>query len=37
MYYEAIESIQIVDPLTVKFKTKKYDSNFLFNLARGTR
>jgi peptide/nickel transport system substrate-binding protein len=35
MYYEAIEAIQVVDPLTVKFKTKKYESNFLFNLARG--
>jgi len=35
MYYEAIESIQVVDPLTVKFKMKKVDSNFLFNLARG--
>jgi peptide/nickel transport system substrate-binding protein len=35
MYYEGIESIQVVDPLTVRFKTKKYDSNFPFNLARG--
>ncbi len=35
MYYEGIESIQVVDAQTVKFKTKKYDSNFLFNLARG--
>ena len=35
MFYEPIESIQVVDPTTVKFKTKKYDSNFLFNLARG--
>ena len=35
MYYEAIESIQAVDPTTVKFKMKKVDSNFLFNIARG--
>jgi peptide/nickel transport system substrate-binding protein len=35
MYYEAIESIQAVDPTTVKFKMKKVDSNFLFNMARG--
>jgi peptide/nickel transport system substrate-binding protein len=35
MFYEAIESIQAVDSTTVKFKTKKYDSNFLFNIARG--
>jgi peptide/nickel transport system substrate-binding protein len=35
MYYESIESIQAVDPTTVKFKMKKVDSNFLFNLARG--
>jgi len=35
MYYEAIESVQVVGPATVKFKMKKYDSNFLFNLARG--
>ena len=35
MYYEAMEAIQVLDPLTVKFKKKKYESNFLFNLARG--
>ena len=35
MYYESIESIQAVDPTTVKFKMKKVDSNFLFNMARG--
>ncbi|NWF55855.1 MAG: hypothetical protein HXY45_13785 [Syntrophaceae bacterium] len=35
MYYEAIDSIQAVDSATVKFKMKKFDSNFLFNLARG--
>ncbi len=35
MFYERIESIQVLDPLTVKFKLKKIDSNFLFNLARG--
>jgi peptide/nickel transport system substrate-binding protein len=34
-YYVGIESIQVVDPLTVKIKVKKFDSNFLFNLARG--
>ena len=34
-YYVGIESIQVMDPLTVKFKVKKFDSNFLFNLARG--
>ena len=35
MYYEGIESIQVVDPLNVKIKLKKYDSMFLFNMARG--
>ncbi len=35
MFYDDIESIQIQDPLTVKFKLRKIDSNFLFNLARG--
>lgn len=35
MFYEVIEAIQVVDSTTLKFKTKKYDSNFLFNLARG--
>jgi peptide/nickel transport system substrate-binding protein len=35
MYYESIESIQVVNPLTVRFKMKKVDSNFLFNVARG--
>ena len=35
MFYEPIESIQAVDPTTVKFRTKKVDSNFLFNMARG--
>jgi len=34
-YYVGIETIQVVDPLTVKIKVKKYDSNFLFNVARG--
>jgi len=34
-YYTGIESIQIIEPLTVKFIVKKYDSNFLFNMARG--
>ena len=34
-YYEGIESIEAVNPLTIKFKVKKYDSNFLFNMARG--
>ena len=33
-YYEGIESIQTVDSLTVKMKMKRYDSTFLFNLAR---
>ena len=35
MYYEGIESIQVIDPLNVRFKLKKYDSMFLFNMARG--
>jgi peptide/nickel transport system substrate-binding protein len=35
MYYESIGFIQVVDPLTVRFKMKKVDSNFLFNVARG--
>jgi peptide/nickel transport system substrate-binding protein len=35
MFYEGIEAIQIVDSTTLKIKTKKYDSNFLFNMARG--
>ena len=35
MYYEGIESVQVVDPLKVKIKLKKYDSMFLFNMARG--
>jgi peptide/nickel transport system substrate-binding protein len=35
MFYEMIESIQVLDPLTVKFTLKKIDSNFIFNLARG--
>ena len=35
MYYEGIESVQVVDPLNVKIKLKKYDSMFLFNIARG--
>jgi peptide/nickel transport system substrate-binding protein len=35
MYYEGIESVQVVDPLRVKIKVKKYDSTFLFNMARG--
>jgi peptide/nickel transport system substrate-binding protein len=35
MYYEGIESVQVVDPLNVKIKVKKYDSTFLFNMARG--
>jgi peptide/nickel transport system substrate-binding protein len=33
-YYQGIESIQTVDSSTVKVKLKKYDSTFLFNLAR---
>jgi peptide/nickel transport system substrate-binding protein len=33
-WYGGIESIRIVDPLTVKMRMKKYDSTFLFNLAR---
>jgi len=35
MFYEVIESVQVQNPLTVKFKLKRIDSNFLFNLARG--
>ena len=35
MYYENIESIQVVDPVTVIFRLKKADSMFLFNMARG--
>ena len=35
MYYEGIESVQVVDPLKVKIKLRKYDSTFLFNMARG--
>ncbi|MBP1716537.1 MAG: transporter substrate-binding protein, partial [Deltaproteobacteria bacterium] len=35
MYYEGIEAIQVVDPLIVKIRLKKYDSAFLFNMARG--
>ena len=35
MFYEVIESVQVLDPLTVKFTLKKIDSNFIFNLARG--
>ncbi|MCJ7494064.1 MAG: ABC transporter substrate-binding protein [Deltaproteobacteria bacterium] len=34
-YYTGVESIQVINPLTVKFKVKKFDSNFLFNVARG--
>jgi len=34
-YYVGIESVQVINPLTVKFKVKRFDSNFLFNLARG--
>jgi peptide/nickel transport system substrate-binding protein len=34
MFYEGIESVQVLDPLTVKFTLKKIDSNFIFNLAR---
>ncbi len=34
-YYMGVESIQVINPLTVKFKVKKFDSNFLFNVARG--
>lgn len=33
--YEVIGAIEVPDPLTVKIKLKKYDANFLFNLARG--
>ncbi len=35
MFYEVIESVHVLDPLTVKFKLKRIDSNFLFNLGRG--
>jgi len=35
MYYEGIETVQVVDPLNVKITLKKYDSMFLFNIARG--
>ncbi len=35
MFYESIEAIQVLDPQKVKFRLKKVDSNFLFNLARG--
>jgi peptide/nickel transport system substrate-binding protein len=35
MFYEAIESVQVVDTATVKFKMKAVASNFLFNMARG--
>ena len=35
MFYEAIEAVQVVDSASLKFRTKKVDSNFLFNLARG--
>jgi peptide/nickel transport system substrate-binding protein len=34
-YYMGVESIQVINPLAVKFKVKKFDSNFLFNVARG--
>jgi peptide/nickel transport system substrate-binding protein len=33
-YYQDIESIEVVDPLTIKFKLKNVNSMFLFNLAR---
>lgn len=33
--YEGIAAIEILDPLTVKFKLKRFEANFLFNLARG--
>jgi len=35
MFYEMIESVQVLNPLSVKFTLKKIDSNFIFNLARG--
>ena len=34
-YYRDIESVQVVDPSTVKIKMKNVNSMFLFNLARG--
>jgi peptide/nickel transport system substrate-binding protein len=33
-YYQDIESIEVTDPHTVKFKLKNVNSMFLFNLAR---
>ncbi|MBM4324414.1 MAG: ABC transporter substrate-binding protein [Deltaproteobacteria bacterium] len=33
-YYQDIESIEVVDPHTIKFKLKNVNSMFLFNLAR---
>ena len=33
-YYQDIESIEVIDPLTIKFKLKNANSMFLFNLAR---
>ncbi len=33
--YEGIAAIEVIDPLTFKIKLKKFDANFLFNLARG--
>ncbi len=33
-YYRDIETIQVIDPLTVKIKLKNVNAMFLFNLAR---
>ncbi|MBM4278400.1 MAG: ABC transporter substrate-binding protein [Deltaproteobacteria bacterium] len=33
-YYQDIETIEVVDPHTIKFKLKNVNSKFLFNLAR---
>jgi peptide/nickel transport system substrate-binding protein len=34
-YYKEIDTLQVVDPYTVKIKLKTVSSMFLFNLARG--
>ena len=33
--YEGIAALEVLDSLTIKIKLKKFDANFLFNLARG--
>jgi len=33
-YYQDVESIEVIDPYTIKFKLKNPNSMFLFNLAR---